>query len=88
MGGGDDKPSMMLAPAVNALDATENDVVRVFSHVVMHRVRVRDGPHDEVMGSYAFGALRGHQGDEPFPETDPSARPTIAHVLKEIVAAV
>lgn len=71
---------------LDALDATENDAVRVFSHAVLHRVRVRAGPYDEVMGSRAFGALRGD--GEPFPETAHLARRELASILREIVNAV
>ncbi|KZW00188.1 hypothetical protein EXIGLDRAFT_761807 [Exidia glandulosa HHB12029] len=83
-------PSNHALADVDSLDATENDAVRVFSHAVMHRVRVRAGPHDEIMGSYAFGALAqaGEGDEEPFPESDPRARPEIVQVLKEIVNVV
>ena len=38
-------------------DVSEEDVARIFPRVVSHRVRVRNGPDDEVLGSVMFPAV-------------------------------
>ncbi|TBU31715.1 hypothetical protein BD311DRAFT_776002 [Dichomitus squalens] len=38
-------------------DVSEEDVARIFPRVVSHRLRVRDGPDDEVLGSVMFPAV-------------------------------
>ena len=38
------------------LDVSEVDVARIVPRVVSHRLRVRDGPEDEVLSSALFGA--------------------------------
>jgi hypothetical protein len=42
--------------AVSALDVSEVDVARIAPRVISHRVRVRDGPEDEILSSVLFGA--------------------------------
>ncbi|THU85687.1 hypothetical protein K435DRAFT_783197, partial [Dendrothele bispora CBS 962.96] len=41
---------------VRVLDVTQADVARIFPRVVTHRVRVRNGPEDEVLAGAFFGA--------------------------------
>ncbi|KAH6906366.1 hypothetical protein BKA70DRAFT_1287340 [Coprinopsis sp. MPI-PUGE-AT-0042] len=41
---------------VEVLDVTEGDVARMMPRVVAHRVRLRDGPEDEVLASAVVGA--------------------------------
>ncbi|EEB99601.1 hypothetical protein MPER_00688 [Moniliophthora perniciosa FA553] len=38
------------------LDVSQADIGRIIPRVVSHRVRVRDGPEDEVLASAMFGA--------------------------------
>ena len=38
------------------LEISEVDVARIFPRVVSHRLRLRDGPHDEVLSSVLYGA--------------------------------
>jgi hypothetical protein len=38
------------------LEVSEVDVARIFPRVVSHRLRLRDGPHDEVLSSVLYGA--------------------------------
>lgn len=38
-------------------DVSEEDVARIFPRVVSHRVRVRHGPDDEILGSVMFPAV-------------------------------
>ena len=52
---GEDSGSL-LSQAVSALDVSEVDVARIAPRVISHRVRVRDGPEDEVLSSALFGA--------------------------------
>lgn len=41
------------------LDVSEADVARIVPRVISHRLRVRDGPDDEILGSLRYGAVRG-----------------------------
>lgn len=38
------------------LEVSEVDVARIFPRVVSHRLRLREGPHDEVLSSVLYGA--------------------------------
>ncbi|KAI0358549.1 hypothetical protein OH77DRAFT_1420949 [Trametes cingulata] len=38
-------------------DVSEEDVARIFPRAVSHRLRVRDGPHDEILGSVMWPAV-------------------------------
>ncbi|RPD57518.1 hypothetical protein L226DRAFT_551309 [Lentinus tigrinus ALCF2SS1-7] len=38
-------------------DVSEEDVARIFPRVVSHRLRVRDGPDDEILGSVMWPAI-------------------------------
>ena len=38
-------------------DVSEEDVARIFPRVVSHRLRVRDGPDDEILGSVMWPAV-------------------------------
>lgn len=38
------------------LEVSEVDVARIFPRVVSHRLRLRDGPHDEILSSVLYGA--------------------------------
>ncbi|KAH9948942.1 hypothetical protein B0H21DRAFT_843290 [Amylocystis lapponica] len=65
-------------------DVSEVDVARVFPRVVSHRLRVRDGPDDEVLGSVMWPAIR--------PNTVGAGRvwerKTVKDILVEILADV
>ncbi|KAJ8494991.1 hypothetical protein ONZ51_g1992 [Trametes cubensis] len=55
-------PPEALAKAVAGMwperwDVSEEDVARIFPRVVSHRLRVRDGPDDEVLGSIMWPAV-------------------------------
>lgn len=68
-----DGPESELSPA-EALDAavrkawpevwdvSEEDVARIFPRVVSHRLRVRDGPDDEILGSVMWPAVPVESG--------------------------
>jgi len=70
------------------LDVSEVDVARIAPRVISHRVRVRDGPEDEILSSALFGATF-----KPLPKstisTDvPTGRPTVKGLLVEILSEV
>ncbi|KAI0075785.1 hypothetical protein K474DRAFT_1663891 [Panus rudis PR-1116 ss-1] len=44
-------------PPPEIWDVSEVDIARVFPRVVSHRLRVRDGPEDEILGSLMFPAV-------------------------------
>ena len=50
-------PSTSRGPVV--LDVSEVDVARIMPRVITHRVKLRDGPEDEVLASAVFGATFG-----------------------------
>lgn len=43
-------------PVDRVLDVSEVDIARIVPRVVSHRVRLRDGPEDEMLSSALFGA--------------------------------
>ncbi|PCH36087.1 hypothetical protein WOLCODRAFT_91845 [Wolfiporia cocos MD-104 SS10] len=70
---------MMLAPEV--WDVSEVDIARVFPRVVSHRLRVRDGPADEILGSLMWPAAGAEDAGK-------WERKTVKEVLIEILADV
>ena len=71
--------------AVGTLDVSEVDVARIAPRVISHRVRVRDGPEDEILSSAMFGATF-----KPSPKDTSSktGRPTVKGLLVEILSEV
>jgi len=45
------------------LYVSEADIARIVPRVITHRLRVRDGPQDEVLSSAVFGATFGNDTD-------------------------
>lgn len=71
-------------------DVSEVDIARIFPRVVSHRLRVRDGPDHEILGSVMYPAVGlprdgvpGQSDEEPVWE-----RRTVKDVLVEILADV
>ena len=84
---GEDSGSLH-SQAVSVLDVSEVDVARIAPRVISHRVRVRDGPEDEILSSALFGATF-----KPLPKSTTSAdvstgRPTVKSLLVEILSEV
>jgi hypothetical protein len=73
-----------LADPPPKMDATEVDVLRVFTHVVAHRLRVRDGPADELLGSMAYGVVQSARDQN----SATVIRRTIRDILKDVLSAV
>lgn len=65
-------------------DVTDEDVRRVFVRVVSHRLRVLDGPAEEILASLLFNATTVTGEDAQWT----SGRRTVAEILKEIVDSV
>ena len=65
-------------------DVSEVDIGRVFPRVVSHRVRVRSGPDDEILGSIMHPAVRQHPPSE-VPSAD---RKTVKQIIVGILADV
>jgi len=64
-------------------DVSEVDIARIFPRVVSHRLKVRDGPDDEVLGSVMFPAALGQE------ETDMSySRRSVKDILVNVLASV
>ncbi|KAI0373935.1 hypothetical protein BV20DRAFT_988046 [Pilatotrama ljubarskyi] len=81
-------------------DVSEEDVARIFPRAVSHRLRVRDGPDDEILGSVmwpavspegtAGGAAPGSTEDSPDAGGEPLGweRKTVKEILVRILADV
>jgi hypothetical protein len=64
------------------LDLTKADIGRIAPRIMSHRLRVRDGPADEILGSVAFGAVLGDKGEVKW------ERRTIKDILIKILREV
>jgi len=61
------------------MDVSEVDIARILPRVLTHRLRVRDGPDDEILSSVAFpAALNGSDKVE-------SHRRTVKEILVQII---
>jgi len=77
-----------LGSEVRVLDVSEADVARIVPRVVSHRLRVRDGPEDEVLWNAVFGAVGWWKGgEEPEPESE-RVRSTVKDILVQILSEV
>lgn len=65
-------------------DVSLEDVQDIFVRVVQHRIRVLDGPRQEILSSLLFGAAT-NTGEDAEWET---GRRTVQEILKEIVDTV
>lgn len=63
---------------------SEVDIGRMFPRIVSHRVRVRSGPDDEILGSIMHPAV--HQ--QPPSEIPPAVRKTVKQIIVGILADV
>lgn len=83
-----------LQDQVPVLDVSEADIARIVPRVISHRLRVRDGPEDEILGSTVFGAVKGKTaigGDyrhEANTETSDWERSTVKEILVKILSEV
>jgi hypothetical protein len=69
------------------LEVSEADIARIIPRVMTHRLRVRDGPQCEVLGSAMFPAVPG-PGDDHEDIPTGIARTTIKEILVRILAEV
>jgi hypothetical protein len=67
---------------VGRVPMTPEDVKRIIRHVVGHRVNVREGVHDEILGSLVCTAIKQAMEDESV------ARRTIKEILDEAIVIV
>lgn len=86
-GDGEDQPSIQESeapveayPNREPMDISEADVARIIPRIVSHRVKVRDGPEDEVLASTYFGAVAAKSTDQ--------SRSTVKDILINILAEV
>ncbi|KAK7005806.1 hypothetical protein R3P38DRAFT_3039713 [Favolaschia claudopus] len=68
------------------LEVSEADVARIAPRVMTHRLRVRNGPEDEVLASARYAAV-GEDSSRPNQSKDPG-RITIKEILVRILAEV
>ncbi|KAJ7693305.1 hypothetical protein B0H17DRAFT_1059662 [Mycena rosella] len=84
-GDGAEPPARAREPEV--LEVSGADVARIAPRAMTHRLRVRDGPQDEVFGSAMFPAVPADRADtNVFP--DAGGRSTIKEILVRILAEV
>ena len=72
------------ADTVPILDVSETDIARIVPRVVSHRLRVREGPHCEVLGSSVFAATQAPARGEDGLKT----RSTVKDILVDILSQV
>ncbi|KDQ55819.1 hypothetical protein JAAARDRAFT_37239 [Jaapia argillacea MUCL 33604] len=72
---------------VAVMDVSEVDVAKVFPRVVSHRLRVRSGPEEELLGSAVFRAV-GSSGKDPLTPENGWIRKTVKDILIAILAEV
>lgn len=70
------------------MDISEVDVAKVVPRVVSHRVRVRDGPQDEVLGNVMFCAVGPPPTYKPPEEDLEWERRTVKDIIVEVLADV
>jgi len=77
-------------PPPQVWDVSEVDIARIFPRIVSHRLKVRDGPDDEVLGSIMFPAAAGASvAEKEDGETNvSSSRRTVKDILVNILASV
>lgn len=92
-----DEDEKSFTPAPPVLDVSETDIARIAPRVMSHRLRVRDGPQSEVLGSAVFGAAfrvsdrsrgEGYDGNgvdenEPW-ETRCTVKDILVRILSEV----
>lgn len=77
-------------------DVSEVDIARIFPRIVSHRLSVRSGPEDEILGSIMFPAVGKHpglsfsdgDGEGHEEESDGHVRKTVKEILVAILADV
>ncbi|KAF9467427.1 hypothetical protein BDZ94DRAFT_1249342 [Collybia nuda] len=67
------------------LDVSEADIARIVPRVITHRLRVRDSPEDEILGSAIFGATFG---SERGPHSGSDNRSTVKDIIVSILVEV
>lgn len=79
------------------LDVSEADIARIVPRVLSHRLRVRDGPEDEILGSLEYGAVAScsdweHEMSDEHSGMDKKQkqwqRSTVKDILVKILAEV
>jgi hypothetical protein len=71
---------------VDSLDVSQADIARVIPRVMSHRLRVRDGPEDAVLGSALYGSLEWARLKQV--KVKDEGRSTVKAVLVQILALV
>ncbi|KAJ6500188.1 hypothetical protein C8R47DRAFT_1110790 [Mycena vitilis] len=77
----------MKAREPEVLEVSEADIARIAPRVMTHRLRVRDGPEDEVLASAMFAAVAASDFQEDSSHSK-NSRITIKEILIRILAEV
>ncbi|KAF7985044.1 hypothetical protein HWV62_8881 [Athelia sp. TMB] len=74
------------------LDASEADIARIVPRVLSHRLRVRDGPEHEILGSLRYGVVDicsdWERGDKVTDSEGGIERDTVKNILVKILSEV
>ncbi|TFK53538.1 hypothetical protein OE88DRAFT_1733444 [Heliocybe sulcata] len=70
------------------MDVSEADVAKVVPRVVSHRVRVRDGPQDEILGNVMFCAVGPSPAFKPTEQDIEWERRTVKEIIVEVLADI
>ncbi|TRM69373.1 hypothetical protein BD626DRAFT_473855 [Schizophyllum amplum] len=68
----------------SALDVSDADVARIFPRVVSHRLRVRAGPEDQILGSVAYGAVAKESAGEVAWRDGRSVKDVLVRILADV----
>lgn len=92
---GDESTSVRPAPSVvsaarheEVLDVSEADIARIVPRVISHRLRVRDGPEDEILASVVYSAVRSHGSEDQEEEGQAWERSTVKDIIIRILSEV
>jgi hypothetical protein len=85
---GDVGAEPLKVPEPEVLEVSEADIARIAPRVMTHRLRVRDGPQDEILGSARFPAVLADDHDDGRASAGAIGRSTIKEILVRILAEV
>jgi hypothetical protein len=66
------------------LDVSEADVARVVPRILSHRLKVRNGPEDEILASMLHGAVGEHDGGRRGKGKQPTVKDILVRILSEV----
>ena len=77
----DDQDQLLWQPT---LDVSEADIGRIVPRILSHRLSVRHGPEDELLGSVLYGAVRGDNTEERVEEEQTTVKDILVQILSDV----